>query len=50
MLKDELEAIIASDSVWSGRSTIVLAVGILGEYALLPFLENNKARWKTSRK
>lgn len=45
MLKDELEVIIASDSVWSGRSTLVLAIGILGEYAVLPFLEE-KIHWK----
>lgn len=45
MLKDELEAVIRSDNVWAGRSTLVLAVGILGEYVLLPFLEETH-HWK----
>jgi hypothetical protein len=40
MLKDALEAAIKSDNAWAGRSALVLAVGILGEYASLPFLEN----------
>jgi hypothetical protein len=40
MLKDELEAIIASDNIWSGRATLLLAIGILGEYAALPFFED----------
>ncbi len=43
MLKEALEAAIKSDNVWAGRSTLVLAIGILGEYALLPFLE--KRAW-----
>jgi hypothetical protein len=43
MIKDELEAAISGASIWSGRSTLVLAVGILGEYTILPFLE--KRRW-----
>ena len=43
MTKDELEAAISGANIWSGRSTLVLAVGILGEYAILPFLE--KRRW-----
>ena len=42
MLKEELEAIIASDNVWSGRSTLVLAIGILGEYVVLPFFDKTK--------
>jgi len=50
MLKDELEAIIASDSIWAGRSTLVLAFGILGEYVILPFLEEKKGHWKRAAK
>jgi hypothetical protein len=45
MSKEELEAAIKAANLWSGRSTLVLAIGILGEYVLLPFLE--KGRWKT---
>lgn len=48
MTKDELELAIKSANLWSGRSTLILAVGILGEYALLPFLE--KKRWQKSAK
>jgi hypothetical protein len=40
MLKDELEAIIASDNAWSGRATLLLAIGILGEYVAAPFFEH----------
>jgi hypothetical protein len=40
MLKDELEAIIASDNLWAGRCTVLLALGILGEYVVLPLFEN----------
>jgi hypothetical protein len=40
MLKDELEAIIASDNDWSTRSTLVLAIGILGEYVVVPYFEH----------
>jgi hypothetical protein len=48
MTKDELEIAIKSASVWSGRSTLLLAVGILGEYVLLPFLE--RKHWLRSAK
>lgn len=44
MSKEELEAAIKLANVWSGRSTIILGIGILGEYVLVPFLE--KGRWK----
>jgi len=57
MLKEELEAIIASDNVWSGRSTLALAIGILGEYVVLPFFDKTKTIlvpwprfWNASRK
>jgi hypothetical protein len=40
MLKDELEAIIKSDNGWSGRATLMLAIGILGEYTILPYFEH----------
>jgi hypothetical protein len=43
MTKAELEAAIALANTWSGRSTLILAIGILGEYVGLPFLENK--RW-----
>jgi hypothetical protein len=43
MTKDELEVAVKSANLWAGRSTLILAIGILGEYALLPFLE--KKRW-----
>ena len=48
MTKDELEAAIRVANTWSGRSTLVLAIGILGEYVLLPFLE--KKRWQKGAK
>ena len=50
MLKDELEAAIKSYNLWSGRSTLVLAVGILGEYVLLPFLNDKKLWHKTAKR
>jgi hypothetical protein len=55
MLKDELEAIIKSDNIWAGRSTLVLAIGILGEYVALPFFEKKESPpdrnvWFTSRR
>ena len=42
MLKDELEAIINSDNGWAAKSTLILALGILGEYTVLPFFEHAK--------
>jgi hypothetical protein len=48
MTKEELELAIKSANLWSGRSTLLLAVGILGEYALLPFLD--KKRWQRAAK
>src|SRR5580700_5605530 len=55
MLKDELEAIIKSDNIWAGRSTLILAIGILGEYVVLPFFEKKEIppdqnAWFTTRK
>lgn len=46
MTKEALEAAINSANIWSGRATLVLAIGILGEYVLLPFLK--KGRWYES--
>ena len=46
MLKDELEAIIKSDNIWAGRSTLVLALGILGEYVVLPFFDDARTTGK----
>jgi hypothetical protein len=40
MLKDELEAIISSDEAWSTRCTFVLAIGIVGEYVVVKWLEH----------
>jgi hypothetical protein len=40
--KEQLEATISWANTWSGRSTLLLAVGILGEYAILPFLDEKK--------
>src|ERR1022692_3947670 len=45
MSKEEIETAIKAANLWSGRSTLILAIGILGEYVLLPFVE--KGRWKT---
>jgi hypothetical protein len=57
VLKEELEAVIKSDSTWAGRSTLILVIGILGEYVVLPFLENKEEipqphsnLWFTSRR
>ena len=44
MTKEALEAAIQSANTWAGRSTIALAIGILGEYAVVPFLDE-KRRW-----
>jgi hypothetical protein len=47
MTKEELEAAIKLDNLWSGRSTLVLAIGILGEYVALPFLKGGHKLAKT---
>jgi len=44
MTKEALEAAIQSANTWAGRSTIALAIGILGEYVLVPFLDETR-RW-----
>lgn len=44
MTKAGLEALLASDNLWSGYATLVLAVGILGEYVILPFFDKTKGR------
>jgi len=50
MTKEILEELLRQENSWAGRSTIILVIGILGEYVLpLFFNENNErrqSRWK----
>jgi|SRR5579863_6389656 len=44
MTKEQLEALIKSENVWALRSTLVLALGILGEYVVLPLFEKREKK------
>jgi hypothetical protein len=42
MTKEQLEALLKSENLWAGRSTLILVIGILGEYVLLPLLDKKE--------
>jgi hypothetical protein len=42
MTKEQLAALIKSENLWAARSTLILAIGILGEYVILPLLEKKE--------
>jgi hypothetical protein len=47
MTKEQLEALLKSENVWAARSTLILAIGILGEYVVLPFFEKKEKQSRT---
>ena len=47
--KEQLEAAISWANTWSGRSTLLLVIGILGEYVVPPFLDDKNWRTKATK-